>query len=88
MEYLLRLLLESTGPDLSKEVTEEGAKILELVLNEWTNMAGLDGGKDGDDVTMGEGSPEEQVRILREVFERHRTQIEGNAWCQSVLGSL
>ncbi|GAB1522271.1 MSH2 protein [Rhizoctonia solani] len=79
---------ESTEPDLSKEVTEEGAKILEQVLGEWAAMAGLEAGKDGDDVTMSEGSSEEQVRILREVFEKHRAQIEGNAWCQSVLGSL
>jgi hypothetical protein len=35
-----------------------------------------------------EESPDEQVRVLREVFEQYRSQIEGNAWCQSVLGSL
>ncbi|QRW23455.1 DNA mismatch repair protein MutS [Rhizoctonia solani] len=74
---------ESTEPDLSKEVTEEGAKILEQVLGEWAAMAGLEAGKDGDDVTMSEGSSEEQVRILREVFEKHRAQIEGNA-CYNV----
>ncbi|CAE6437850.1 unnamed protein product [Rhizoctonia solani] len=73
---------KSTGPELSKEVTEEGAKILEQVLGEWANMTGLDGGNDGEDVAMGEGSSEEQARILREVFEKYREQIEGNAWCQ------
>ncbi|CAE6417143.1 unnamed protein product [Rhizoctonia solani] len=73
---------KSTGPELSKEVTEEGAKILEQVLGEWANMTGLEGGNDGEDVTMGEGSPEEQARVLREVFEKYREQIEGNAWCQ------
>ncbi|KAF8755593.1 DNA mismatch repair [Rhizoctonia solani] len=76
---------ESTEPDLSKEVTEEGAKILEQVLGEWAAMAGLEAGKDGDDVTMSEGSSEEQVRILREVFEKHRAQIEGNACVNPLL---
>ncbi|CAE6457674.1 unnamed protein product [Rhizoctonia solani] len=55
---------KSTGPDLSKEVTEEGANILEQVLAEWVNMTGLDAAKDGDDVTMGEGSPEEQPIVI------------------------
>ncbi|CAE6337838.1 unnamed protein product [Rhizoctonia solani] len=79
---------KTTGPELSKEVTEEGAKILEQVLGEWANLTGLEAGNDGEDVTMGEGSAEEQARVLREVFEKYREQIEGNAWCQSVLGSL
>jgi hypothetical protein len=72
---------------LSKEVTEEGAKIVEQVLGEWASRTGVSGEKDGEDVAM-EESPEEQIRVLREVFEKYRSQIEGNAWCQSVLGSL
>ncbi|KAG8683248.1 MutS-like protein, partial [Ceratobasidium sp. 395] len=81
----------STAPDFSKEVTEEGAKILEQVLHEWAKRTGNSSGdKDGEDVSMTDvdGSTEEQLRVLKEVFEAHRSEIEGNAWCQSVLGSL
>ncbi|KAG9092397.1 MutS-like protein [Ceratobasidium sp. 370] len=73
----------SGAPDFSKEVTEEGAKILEEVLREWAKRTGNNPGeKDGEDVSMGdlEGSTEEQLRVLREVFEKYRAQIEGNAW--------
>ncbi|KAF8605730.1 DNA mismatch repair protein MSH2 [Ceratobasidium sp. AG-I] len=78
----------SSAPDFSKEVTEEGAKILEQVMRDWAQRAGVSGEKDGEDVAMEEVSAEEQVRVLRDVFEQYRSQIEGNAWCQSVLGSL
>jgi hypothetical protein len=81
--------VDSAAPDFSKEVTEEGAKILELVLRDWARRSGAAEEQDGEDVAMEvEDSPDEQVRVLREVFEQYRSQIEGNAWCQSVLGSL
>ncbi|QRV82157.1 DNA mismatch repair protein MutS [Ceratobasidium sp. AG-Ba] len=82
---------DSAAPDFSKEVTEEGAKVLEDVLREWAKRTGntAAGEKDGEDVAMEAGDDiEEQLRVLKEVFEKHRSEIEGNAWCQSVLASL
>lgn len=57
-------------------------------MRDWAQRTGVSGEKDGEDVAMEEASAEEQVRLLREVFEQYRSEIEGNAWCQSVLGSL
>ncbi|KAB5589999.1 DNA mismatch repair protein msh-2 [Ceratobasidium theobromae] len=52
---------KSDAPDLSKEVTEEGAKILEQVLGEWAKRTGVSGERDGEDVAMEDESPEEQI---------------------------
>lgn len=73
----------------SPEVIEEGIKIVEQLLAEWSRNGSE---QDGEDVVMldmeAETSADAQLAELKQCVEKYRAQIEGNPWLQSVLTTL
>ncbi|KAJ7255181.1 muts domain V-domain-containing protein [Mycena rebaudengoi] len=69
----------------SPELTDEGIKLVEELLLEWSSQSG---GADGEDVVMEDDSPEAQLEELKRCVAKFQPQIEANPWLVSVLGSL
>ena len=68
------------------EVTEEGIRIVEELVQQWSSRTLTD---DGDDTTMSvDESPELQLAELRKSFAEFMPRIESNQWLQSMLSSL
>lgn len=60
---------------------------MQEVLREW--VARTTSGQDGEDVAMEEEvSAEKQLEELKRCFEEFRPQVEGNAWCRTLLETL
>lgn len=69
------------------EVVEEGTKLIEQLLTEWTTSQETD----GEDVTMADedgDDSEAQLAVLRRCMDKYRSQLEGNPWVRHVLQSL
>jgi DNA mismatch repair protein MSH2 len=89
----LRWLPEPSSSSLEKkhdsgfspELTDEGIKLVEELLLEWSSQSG---GADGEDVVMEDDSPEAQLEELKRCVAKFQPQIEANPWLVSVLGSL
>jgi len=74
---------KESEPQISKETTEEGIRIVEELLRAWTSD------KDGDDVVMSDDlSPEAQLEELKRCVDEFRPRIETNEWLQSLLTSF
>ncbi|KAJ7255196.1 hypothetical protein C8J57DRAFT_1075743, partial [Mycena rebaudengoi] len=69
----------------SPELTDEGIKLVEELLLEWSSQSG---GADGEDVVMEDDSPEAQLEELKGCVTKFQPQIEANPWLVSMLGSL
>ncbi|KAH8110312.1 DNA mismatch repair protein MSH2 [Phellopilus nigrolimitatus] len=72
---------------LPQEVTDEGSKIIEEMLQAWASRC-ANSGQDGDDIVMEGDEVEKDIAVLKECVEKYRTRIEGNPWIQSLLTTL
>jgi DNA mismatch repair protein MSH2 len=68
------------------EVTEEGIRIVEELVQQWSSRMPTE---DGDDMPMSvDESPELQLEELRKCFAEFKPRIENNQWLQSIIGNL
>lgn len=75
-------------PAFPPEVVDEGTKLVEEVMREWSSTLG-----DGDVVMMDVDdedaeNPAKQLEKLRECFAKYQSRLEGNAWVQHLLSTL
>ncbi|KAG8922287.1 MutS-like protein [Tulasnella sp. 418] len=78
----------------SSEEIEEGTKIIQEVLRTWAERSGhkadadgdvdMDGGEKVDDAAVAQ----RELEVLRRCFEEFKDQVEGNAWCRTMLETL
>jgi hypothetical protein len=77
---------QSTEPEFTPEVTEEGIKVVEDLLRTWTSATSE---QDGDDIVMTDIlSPEVQLEELKKCVQDFRPQIENNPWLRSLITAL
>ncbi|KAF7291906.1 DNA mismatch repair protein 2 [Mycena indigotica] len=69
----------------SQDVTEEGIQILEDLFTAWSADSS---DTDGDDILMGDDSPEAQLEQLKRHITKFQPKIEANPWLSAVLESL
>lgn len=75
-------------PNFSKEVTDEGSRIVGELLEAWSSRCASAKG-DGDDVIMGdEDDVDAEISILKQCVEEYQDKISGNPWVQSIISAL
>ncbi|KAG8940904.1 MutS-like protein [Tulasnella sp. 424] len=78
----------------SKAETDEGTQIVQEVLRDWVSRTSGLGTMEGDgDVAMAPSDApemlvEEQLDVLKKCFEEHRTKLESNPWCRTLIETL
>lgn len=85
--------LVEEGHDESRfpaEVIEEGTKLVEEILKDWSSQLSH---QDGEDVVMEDGDvdendPETELQALRSCFGKYQPRIESNPWVQHLIASL
>ncbi|THH09566.1 hypothetical protein EW145_g1915 [Phellinidium pouzarii] len=73
-------------PAHSKELTEEGSKIVEEMLHLWASRC-ASSTENGEDI-MDDDDVDKEIAILRDCVESYRDRIDGNPWVQSLLTTL
>lgn len=84
---LLSLASADADAEFPAEVMEEGTKLIEQLLAEWS-ASQLD---DGEDIAMAgadDDDTEVQLQELRKCMDKYRPQLEANPWVRHVLQSL
>ena len=75
-----------TEVQLPTEVTEEGIKVVQELLQTWSSRIP---DYDGEDIVMADDlSPNAQLAELKKCVEEFRPRIENNQWLQSIISSL
>ncbi|KAG8936053.1 MutS-like protein [Tulasnella sp. 408] len=78
----------------SKAETDEGTQIVQEVLRDWVSRTSGLASVEGDgDVAMAssdapEMSVEQQLEVLKQCFEEHRSKLESNPWCRTLIETL
>ncbi|KAL0958358.1 hypothetical protein HGRIS_000500 [Hohenbuehelia grisea] len=79
---------KSSDAQFPEDVTADGIKIIEDILQEWSSDEPT---VDGEDIVMGDGaakSPEEQLAELQRIVAKFQPQVEQNEWIKSLLVAL
>lgn len=75
-------------PNFSKEVTDEGSRIVGELLETWSSRC-ASAKTDGDDVVMGnEDDVDVEISILKQCVEEYQDKISANPWVQSIIAAL
>jgi len=78
---------DQNEPVFPPEVVDEGTKLVEQVMREWSSTLG----EHDEDVMMidvDDDDPAQQLDQLRQCFAKYRDRLEGNAWVKHLLSTL